>query len=417
MAALMVTLILAGAATAASLAATREAMRDRNVKTAIEAADSGLAVSLYRLNKFAASLTSSQPCVGANGSSGVLGPEAAQGNGWCRPQEEELGGGAAYSYQVSVPLRTSVAGQDVYQREVVSVGAVGTQRRRVSLTVNAPSGKALFADTVFSDEDLSMRNSSYIEGNARSNGNIITQNSSLICGNATIGPAKQFRGTGICSGFNVQEATEPWVLSPVVLPASNDNARIGDQDPWADPSSISWNPTTRVLALRNSSTLTLTGENYVFCGLTLDQSSRLITPPDGSPVRIYIDAPENCDGRTVSFGAYNSSTIQNDSDDPTMVQLYVAGSPFIPTSVELRNRTRLHMVIYSPNSTLTFDNFSQVVGAVAAKRVVIQNNLEIRWDPRVANLLLGDVPLPTYTAQAWVECAAEPTAAAPDSGC
>lgn len=417
MAALLVTLILAGAATAASLVATRQAMGDRHVKTAIAAADSGVAVSLFRLNKFAASLTGSQPCVGANVSTGVLGPEAAQGNGWCRPQEEDLGAGARYSYQVSVPLRTNVAGQDVYQREVVSLGAVGTQRRRVSLTVNAPSGKALFADAVFSDEDLSMRNSSLIEGSARSNGNIITQNSSLVCGDATIGPAKQFRGTGICGGFNVHEATEPWVLSPVVLPASNHNARIGYQDPWTDPASISWSPSTRVLALRNSSTLTLTGDTYVFCGLTLDQSSRLITPPDGSPVRIYIDAPENCAGRTTSFGTYNSSTIQNDSDDPTMVQLYVAGSPSIPTTVELRNRTRLHMVIYSPNSTLTFDNFSQVVGAVAAKRVVIQNNLEIRWDPRVGNLLLGDVPLPTYTAQAWVECSPVPSAAAPDAGC
>jgi hypothetical protein len=417
MAALLGTLVLAGAATAASLAATRQAMRDRNVKTAIEAADAGLAVSLYRLNKLAGSLTNSQPCAGVNGSSGVVGPEAAQGNGWCRPQEEQLAAGSGYSYQVSAPLRTSVAGQDVYRREIVSVGAVGTQRRRVSLTVDAPSGKALFADAVFSDEDLSMRNSSFIEGSARSNGNIVTQNSSLICGNATVGPTKQFRGTGICSGFNVQQATEPWVLSPVVLPASNDNARIGGQDPWTDPSSISWSPSTRVLALRNSSTLTLTGENYVFCGLTLDQSSRLITPPDGSPVRIYIDAPENCGGRAVSFGTYNSSTIQNDSDDPTMVQLYVAGSPFMPTAVDLRNRTRLHMVIYSPNSTLTFDNFSQLVGAVAAKRVVVQNNLEIRWDPRVANLLVGDVPLPTYTPQAWVECDAVPVSADPDAGC
>ena len=69
------------------------------------------------------------------------------------------------------------------------------------------------------------------------------------------------------------------------------------------------------------------------------------------------------------------------------------------TALRSPTGTRLHIVIYAPNSTVTFDNFRTSGGAVAAKRVVVQNNFEIRWDPRVANLLLGDVPLPTYTRE------------------
>ena len=51
----------------------------------------------------------------------------------------------------------------------------------------------------------------------------------------TPGPGKQFQGGNQCGGFTSQPATEPFVLSPVVLPLVNDNARIGILDPWTDP--------------------------------------------------------------------------------------------------------------------------------------------------------------------------------------
>ena len=49
--------------------------------------------------------------------------------------------------------------------------------------------------------------------------------------------------------------------------------------------------------------------------------------------------------------------------------------------------------------------------------MALNNNLEISWDPRVRNLLVGDVPLALYTRESWVECVPTAPAGGPDAGC
>jgi type II secretory pathway pseudopilin PulG len=416
---MMVVGALAGVAAASALEATDQSTQDRRVKQAISAADAGMDVSLYRLNKFASLLTSTVPCVVSAPATGILHGEVVLPDGWCRAQTEEMGGGASFTYRVSAPLRVDNPGQDVWQRKVIATGTAGGVRRRAAMIVNAPTGQALFADTVFSQEDLVLRNSARVNGNVRSDGNVNTQNSSIVCGNVIPGQGKQFLGGSQCSGFSSLPATEPFVLSPVVLPLTNDNLRIGNLDPWVDPGDIGWSPVSRVLTMSHSSTLTLTGGTYVFCRLELSHTAQLIVPDDGTPVRIYIDSPENCGGNAASVGLYNNSTILNPSGDPTMVQLYVAGSsnPSITTTVQLHNGHELQMVVYAPNSAISFDNQNRLRGAVAARRVSLDNNLEISADSRVNTLLVGDVPLTLYTRVSWVECVPSAPAAAPDSGC
>lgn len=414
---LVVSGMLAAVALAWGMTATSQSRQDRSVKRAIAAADAGINVATYRLNKLANVLTTTLPCVSANAQTGVLYVEAVLGQGWCREQSEALEEGGSFIYRVSNTVRVDAAGQDVWQRKIVSVGLVNGVRRRAISTVNAPTGTALFTDALFSEEDFTMRNFARINGSVRSNGNIITQNNSLICGDVTVGPAKEFRGGNQCSGFVRQSAPEPFVLSPVTLPLTNDNARIGVTDPWTDPQSIQWDTGSRRLELRNSATLTLTGGTYLLCRLEVKNSGQLIVPDDGTPVRIYIDSPENCGGNTLSLGLYNSGTIVNQSGDPKMVQLYVAGSPDIATFVQLQNLHELSTGLYAPNSTITFDNNNRFNGAVAAKKITMQNNMELRWDQRLATLYVGDVPVQVYQRQSWVECAPMPSGAQPDSGC
>ena len=416
---MMVVGALAGVAAANALEASDQSRQDRNVKQAISAADAGMDVALYRLNKFASLLTDTVECVVSAPATGILRGEVVLPDGWCPPQTEELGGGATFTYRVSAPVRVDNAGQDVWQRKVVSTGAVGSVQRRAAMVVNAPTGQALFDATVFSQEDLPLRNYARVNGNVRSNGNVNTQNNSLICGNIMVGVGKQFQGGNQCPGYSARQATEPYVLAPVVLPLTNDNLRIGTLDPWTNPGDISWSPTSRVLTMSNSATLTLRGGNYVFCRLELRQSAQLIVPDDGTPVRIYIDSPENCGGNTASLGLYNSSDILNPSGDPTMVQVYVAGSsnPAVTTTVQLHNGHEVQLVVYAPNSFITFDNQNRLRGAVSARKVELNNNLEISWDPRVRNLLVGDVPLRLYTRGSWVECIPTAPSGSPDAGC
>ena len=215
---MMVVGALAGVAAASALEATDQSTQDRRVKQAISAADAGMDVSLYRLNKFASLLTDTVQCVVPDPATGILHGAVVLPDGWCPTQTEEMGSGASFSYRVSAPLRVDNAGQDVWQRKVVATGTVAGVKRRAAMVVNAPTGQSLFSDAVFSQEDLLLRNLARINGSARSNGNVITQNSSIICGNVTPGPGKQFQGGSQCGGFTSHPATEPFVLSPVVLP-------------------------------------------------------------------------------------------------------------------------------------------------------------------------------------------------------
>lgn len=420
--ALMITGALAGAAATSAMTADRGSTRDRGVKRAVAAADAGLSIAAYRLNHFAKSLTPTLQCVSLNATTGLLQVEAALGDNWCREQTEDLGEGTSYRYRVSTRVQATVGGQLVWQRKIVSTGvANGIQRRAIS-TVAAPTGTPLFVDGVFSDQDLLMRNSAKITGSARSNGNIVQQNSSNICGNVKVGPAKTVRSPKISCGGTSTVATEPYVLNPVTLPASNDNGRLTS---GADPrSGLSWNASTRVLS--GNGTVTLRGTNYVFCRLHLTNDARVIIENDGSPVLIYIDAPERCgatSGNPTGMGNVlftQKGTIDNQGV-PAMAQLYVMGSkdPRYPTSVAINNNHAggVKMTVYAPNSAFSMANNSVLIGAVVAKQVTMANSTEIRWDSSAGGVLIGGSPLQIYKRQAWVECRPTQQGSAPDGGC
>jgi len=84
-----------------------------------------------------------------------------------------------------------------------------------------------------------------------------------------------------------------------------------------------------VLRLSGSSTLTLTGNVYSLCHLKLENNAQLIIGARDPtvPLKIYIDAPENCPG-VVNGGSVwleHDSTIVNVNSDPTTLQLYPIG--------------------------------------------------------------------------------------------
>ena len=93
-------------------------------------------------------------------------------------------------------------------------------------------------------------------------------------------------------------------------PTNNDNARIGNPpqptslDPCTDCGGIDWDPATRMLRLRNNSTLTLGGGVYSFCGIEIENTAQLKIParPLGTGIRIFIDSPEQLRRRRDGIG-------------------------------------------------------------------------------------------------------------------
>ena len=421
---LLVIGILVATAASVALTANSQAGRDQKVKQALAAADSGVRAASYRINVLA---PGPAQCVGKSPSTGDLTLEGLAGDGWCGEQTEDLGNGATFSYRVSGPQDVVLNGQDLTQRKIASTGIVGGVKRRVLSVINAATGAPLFVtgNALISDEQIDLSNSARINGSAASNGDVHLTNSSTICGNATPGPGKQLvtqNASGLCQGFSGQAATTPLTLGPVDqgnAPTSNDNARIGVQDTWTSSGQIDWSPATRVLRLRNNSTLTLGGNVYSFCRLEIVNSAKLIIAArsPGTAVRIYVDAPESCSGSGAgSVRLANSGSIVNLNPSPTALQLYVVGSDSTATSVDLMNGAVLSLVIYAPRSLVTLSNSTQVVGAVAAKRATLTNSSTITWRSEVGELRTSSL-LSIFRRQRWVECVSQPPGSAPDSGC
>ena len=109
----------------------------------------------------------------------------------------------------------------------------------------------------------------------------------------------------------------------------------------------------------------------------------------------------------------------NQTTDPTMLHLYVEGSSSQSTNLYFRNNSQtgenMSLLIYAPYSNVEVNNNGYLYGAVAAKRILVENNAALVWDPRMASISMDTLLL--FQRQSWTECTAQITGNAPDSGC
>jgi hypothetical protein len=420
---LAVAIVLMGVAVAQSGIATGGANQDRRVKRAIQAADAGLDAAVYRMNKFDVTRAVA-PCVSPVGAVLALVPYAILGGErWCPPVSEDLGGGASYTYWVQticVPP-TLVTCQNppdgIFKRTVVSQGTVDGVTRRVAMKVQADTGSPLFQNAgLISLLDLNMPNSSAVYGNAKSGGNISLSNSATICsdptgaapGNATPGPGRAVttgNSSSVCGSQN--PSPDPVTLSPVDQGTSatvNDDWRICNPLGLGAPTAgllgdactpktnwYAWDRAARTLEISNSGWVTLGGNLYSFCRLTMSNNSTLkITPKTGGAVRIFIDTPEACGGAGGAvLDLQNGVQLEAPPGaTPTQLQIYVAGSSTIPTTVNLGNNpdVQVPMVLYAPSSTVNLRNRVKIKGAIAANQVTFENNTDLTWTADVDDL-------------------------------
>jgi Tfp pilus assembly protein PilX len=437
--ALAVLFVIAGLATVAArsaIVADHQSLRDTSDKRAIQAAQSGIQMAVYQTN-----LMQPAPaqCVGRNGSS-QLQAQAVQSDGWCAPMSETLSDGATYSEQVSQATTATQNTLTVNQRKVVSTGTANGVTRRAVYTINASTGVQLFPTSyaLLAQNSISMKNNAKVTGSLGSNGNITLKNNSNICGNITAGPGKTYThgpNTTVCSGYSTGNATQPFSIQPVDLSGAspNDNNRITNginnsgtnkDNCGSTCSKISWNATTRVLTINSGGTLTMGGNVYYLCRIEVKGGGTLQIAARTTPMKVYIDTPENCGG-TSGMGsvAFNSTgQFVNLNSDPTTFVLFVAGSAKIATSVDLSGNDNsgagpLVMVVYAPNSSLTYQNNLTFTGAIVAKTIDLKNNAVITYDSRVTSITSGS-SIRFYQGSDYKECTGAPTTTTvPDSGC
>ena len=437
--ALAVLTSVAGLATVAARGAVvtqHQSHRDANAKRAIQAALSGLNAAAYRTNLLQ---PSGQQCVVKDTATGALGLATVQVDGWCTPETETLSDGAVFSMRVSAATNVSGGGgQNLLERKVVSTGTSNGVIRRTQMVMRAAVAPESFPldYALVSKSDLTVSNSAIADGGVASNGNITVSNNGRVCGDATPGPGKtvDLSNNGImCTPSSTAPAPVAFNFPPVDQGGAatvNDNARItrakagtgSPRDTCSGCGNISWSAATRVLNVGNNSSLTLTGDVYSFCALTIANNGTLRIAPRSTPLRIYIDSPESCGGGAGmgSVTVSNNGLIQNLNTSPATLQLYLLGSTSINTTVTIANNgstgAGTNLFIYAPNSTATLAENSYVTGTVIAKSIEFQNNARIIYDPTVESLASGST-MPIYSQETYKECATHQNGSAPDSGC
>jgi Tfp pilus assembly protein PilX len=392
------------------------ANRDRGVKSAVQAADAGLEVAMFRLRKVA---TSTDPCAGS-GSYVVQGGEQ-----WCPQVSEDLGDGAVYTYQVSAP-------DEGGQRTVVSTGTTGGQTRRVAVTTERTSVPLVYGYGVSSDDTITLNSSSEIGDsharppvvtNTRSNGDIIMNSSASICGNATPGPGRRVIGSGVqCDGittpavdrftFDVIHNASAWTV--------NDNNRIckSSEDPCRHVSPALWDNPSRRFEMYSSGSLTLRGNTYAFCSMRLDSSSEIIFDPidTSKPVRIYIGSPAQCAGQPDPVLQFNSSAdLRAPAGKVVPVQIFVPEST-TPTRVEFNSafRAETPVALYAPSSTVELNSSTDYWGVIAGERVTMNSSSNVFYD---SNVDVNPEGSGISRGATYRECRPQAGAGSPAAGC
>jgi hypothetical protein len=430
MAVIVALLAVGGAAVAASLSGMHTAYAGEQDMQALEAAESAADMGWNRLNLVSIDslgLSITTPCLSwaLNGDITAVGALVFGSESWCPSVSVPVPGATSASYQV-----TNLTLGD---REIVGTATVGNVTRRVELTLNQKTtAQSLFGPYALeSKTSLDFQNGSIVKGaGVRSDGSIELQDTEVPChvpnGPITPGPGQSVTTTnnaGLC-GNSTTPATSGISWQTITVPTSNNDSRIcvSGEDPCHG--TVTWNALAASLNLQNSGdSVTLTGNTYVFCSLTMENGTLNVDPSNGKPVQIYFLPPLNCIADGMSAGSTDlnvqntTAYINNETGlGAAGLQIYVEGD----NTVQLLNQasTALHADIYAPTGTVDLTNQSVLYGAIAAYSIPLTAaNATVNYDSS-SSTVTGGAGSILYAESEYVECTPTPaTGAAPDNGC
>jgi hypothetical protein len=416
-------LALATTSAVVTIKAQSGVSRDQSSKEALAAAEAGVNAALLRYNRVVTNGANS--CVVSSGGGTVYLTRPS--GGWCAAVEGTTTNGS-YTYKVA-PASTNG------EMEVVSIGTVNDVTRRVDVHARSSSGQSIFSDAgVKSLDSLTMDAASEIRSSTATNGDLVLSSNAKLCGQSSVGVGRRVllqsnaghHAETTCAG--VGSATQKPLDLPPVNPGNsatvNDNGRFFSLDlrQPANDSRVTWDPATRELNLKQSSSLTLGGRVYSFCKLTMSSNTAIYIAP-GSNVVMYFDSPENCKqpSGTTQLNLSSNSRITSTGGGPANAAILMVGSSVLETRVQLNSNTQVasscnqNFVIYAPRTIVDLDSNSIYCGAIAAKSIHMDSNSRLFQDSGASNFVLPYAH-PHYVISRFVECSTEP-ANPPDAGC
>jgi Tfp pilus assembly protein PilX len=428
---LLVVSLLAAAAVTVGLQTLASSRHDADRKSALEAAEAGLQIAAYRLNMLDPANASSHPssCIGDAVAS-------ADGTGTCASSVTTLGNGSSYRYWTTPVLGsgdtcvglTLTSNQALAQRCITSAGTANGITERSQTRVAAFTAAPFFPVAgVTGLKSVSLVGNATINGAGASNVTVSANGNSTATSNV-LGPAGAATTTGNASLGTTTRLTGPLVLDPVqsgTSVATNDDYRItnGLASPRVAPfdqssGNVTFNPSTRALAMSGSSSLTLAGGIYNFCSFSAAGNAN-ITLASLVSAEIIIDSPDDpgsgCPAGSGTFSLAGNATWTNISQSPTALQIFVYGLNNGSNTVTFVGNAAFYGVLYAPQSTVNLSGNGTFTGAISGANVNLNGNA-FNWSPS-ASTLQGNTT-GAYYRTAWAQCVpTAPTANAPGSGC
>lgn len=414
----LIGLLFTTAAIGQALSTESSVRRDGSSKRALQAAKAGVEAGSYWMTALSDRLgaaKNSYVCPVVDPATGAItlqtrSAPSVGGPSWCPRIQQRIGSGETTNYWVSADLQPTKRMTD--ERDVVATGVSADGARRVKTRWSMFDIRQLFWDyTVFSDRDLNLSNqadvgSPTITGNAGSNGNIYLNNpGNVVYGDATPGPGKSVVISGGTVSGAKTPATEPLNLPAVdpTVAAVNDNALICTP---TCPAGVTFANQDLVISGDN---VTITGNTFLVCSLSMTgQGNPTITfqPLDANrPVRIFIKDQTQCGGtrpaNVLTVGQKPLITVAS-SLYPSL-QLFVAGDPSRPTSIDIgNNNPTLPITLYAPTSNVSIANNGTISGGIAARSVTMTNSTQIVFPSGGGSLDL-EIP-PEIEPGDFVEC-------------
>jgi Tfp pilus assembly protein PilX len=437
---LMIISTLATVAVAVAVQTDSSTRRDSYKKNALEAAEAGLQIALYRMNMLR---PDDLHCLGDT----VLNPDST---GWCASSTTTLGNGSTYRYYTTPLLSTAAScvglsltnTVSIGQRCVTSIGTTNGVSARSQVRVAAFQAAPLFPIAGITGlKDVTFNGNPDVHAWGASNG-VITAHGNVSVLGTELGPAGSLNTTGNVSiGSNVR-LSNPIVLGPVDpgtsnqtslancparqtagYPACNDNYRITNGlasptvTPYDQSSGVSYDAVHRVLSLSGNSSLTLGGGLYNFCNVSISGNATITV---GTTVKtaVYIDSPDDpnsgCQAGTGHLTVSGNAEWNNKANDPTALQLYVYGQNNGSNVVTLNGNTNFDGIVYAPQSAVNLNGNIAYFGAISGNHVTLNGN-SFTWDSRAGTLQAHTTGL--YYRTAWAQCTPSSASSDPGAGC
>jgi hypothetical protein len=408
---------------------------------AYTAADSAVELAIQRQSKMSSKVTTSLPCVKKNGTK--LEAVAKEASGWC-PRVPTTGtesvGTGGFSYRVK-PVSTSAI-------SVVATGTStaggGTVNSRVLANATS-SGGTSSTPTIFGTEGvigveyIYLDNGASITGNVGSNGYVQLVGGTEIKNCETIRVGTEFKKESWQSTpCTVTKGTKEY--PPVVVPSENSNGRMftagGDTYYYsggalagcgAQSWQAQWCPTTKVLGLRNETTVTLGGTApYVFCQLQIEGAG-VLKIKAGVKVQIIFESPEKCglSSGTTQLLINNGGKVEAEGASGNEMRAgfyFVGGSS--ASNVKLEGGASVtNFVMYGPKTSIEISNGASFRGAMLGKTITMHGGT---WIKPEGSEFKPDENLPiektstgggTYSQGSYAECTSTVNETEPSTGC